>query len=993
MYMLALVALLVVAARFVVGGVRRKSRGRIIAGATMAIATLGAFALLGFWGEMLWFEEVGFLARFWTEAAATVAVAGLGAALAAGLVAAITLPARKTARHARYAGVALAAVLGAIWGASSWSLVLRWALRVTTDMTEPILGHDTGFYLFTLPLMDALLFLFSLVIVVSVGVAMWSAAGIRAGPQLRLVHKGEARETASNGVVPKRLMRGAWRNRPLNVTAGALALLLAGFAFVARYHLFYSDVGTVHGPGWTDVRVRLPIYTGLAFLLGAIGVLLIVPRSSRFLEAHAPRQFARSPIRALVLPVLAAATVWFVGLGILPVISQWLKVTPNELALERPYIANSIAFTRRGFGIDRVEERPFEASGHLTQQVVDGQKALLSEVRLWDPRALHQVLDQFQVFRLYYELAGIDVDRYVVDGRYRQMMVAPREIQPNNLPEGSQTFVNRHFQYTHGYGLAMAPVSDFTKDGLPELVVRDLPPVATHPSLAIERPEIYYGELTNDFVVVNSNAREFDYPSGNDNVYTHYQGKGGVELSSLLRRIAFGWKLGGTRLLFSSYPTDDSRIMFHRNVKERVERIAPFLTIDRDPYLVIADGRLKWIVDAYTTSAYFPYSESLSGVVLSRTGEPLETAPEDGDSPELMNVNYLRNSVKVVVDAYDGSVALYAFDEEDPVLRVWRRIYPHLIQPQAAMAPSLRAHVRYPEQLMSAQGRVYAKFHMTDADVFYNQEDLWVRAREERRTREGRAGVVEPYYVMWQPDGADRLHPNGAEPRRPAGSGVEFILMQPYTPKNRQVLNGWLAGMCDGAEYGRLLAYRFSKDKWILGPQQVDTKIDQSPELSAQLTLWDQHGKRVIRGNILAIPIDETILYVEPIYLQAEAAAYPELRTVVTMEGETMAYAPTFEEALARLVSAGVSLPTTETSASPAAPDGSAHGISSAALERARQAFDAYRKLTSEGRFEEAGAELRRLGEALERERNQANARPPPAPHSSTPSPEKETKP
>jgi uncharacterized membrane protein (UPF0182 family) len=925
MYSLTLVTLLGLAALVVVRSVRRGSRAGIAAGLAIAGAAAAAFAAFSFWGEMLWFEEVGYVGRFWTVVVAQVATTLIAAALAAALVALLTSPVSRIAGLARTGGVAAGAVVGGLWGVTSWSLVLRWAMGVSTGTHEPILGRDVGFYLFSLPLYDAVFSLLLAVTLVSTIVALWSTLvrGHRSS-ELRLLAPGEH-------VVVRRD-----RHRPLYVVAGAFAVVLACWCLLAPYHLLYSSVGTVHGPGWTDVHVRLPAYRVLAVVLATTGAVLLVPRLSRRLEARLRRRArTRTPIAVVVVPAIVAGGAALLGLGVLPAISQWLHVEPNELALERTYIANSIAFTRSGFGLDRIEERELEMKEQLTPELVETKKELLSEVRLWDPRALHEVLQQFQSIRLYYELTSVDIDRYTVDGRYRQMMISPREMQADNLPEGSRSFVNRHFQYTHGYGLTMAPVSDFTKDGLPQLVVRDLPPVSDFPSLAIERPEIYYGELTRDFVVVNTRAQEFDYPSGAENVYTRYEGRGGIALNGLFRRLVFGWKVGGTGLLFSSYPTDESRIMFHRDIHERVAKIAPFLDFDRDAYLVVVGGRLKWIVDAYTTSTYFPYSETLSEAMAGRGADPFGKAPEPASTP-LEGANYVRNSVKAVVDAYDGSVAFYVFEPNDPIIEVWQRIFPRMFRPASEMPEGLRAHVRYPQDMLNAQGLVYAKFHMTNPDVFYNQEDLWVQAREQRRT----LGIVEPYYVMWQAPGADH---------------AEFISMQPFTPKNRQVLIGWIAGMCDRDSYGRLLAYRFSKDKWVLGPQQVDTKIDQSPDLSSQLTLWDQHGKRVIRGNILAIPIGQTLLYVEPIYLQAESAAYPELRVVVAMHGDAMSYGPTLEEALAGLVS-----PAAGPRQRP--PQAAA---TSEAIERARRAFDEYRRLTSEGRFEEAGAQLRAIGEAL----------------------------
>ncbi len=928
MYGIALLLLVAAATLLVLRGVRKRSRLALGAGVAVGALTAAVFGLFSLWGEMLWFEEVGFVDRFWRALTATLALAVVAALASAALVATITFPARYAARRARRIGIALGAAVGAAWGAACWSVVLRWLLGPETGTRDPIFRRDVAFYLFSLPFYDALLVLLLLLGVLSAVVALQAsrrAADLQLEPGVPLLF-------------PRGRRRGS--TQPLHVAAGALALTIAAWCTIAPYHLLYSDVGTVHGAGWTDIHVRLPAYHVLAIVLALSAAVLLVPRARRTLEAQLRRRLPRgerrrAPFLVIAMPAAAGGAVALIGLAILPALSQWLKVRPNELALERPYIASSIAMTRRAFGLDRIEERELELEeGKLTPELLATKEQLLSEVRLWDPNALHQVLQQFQSIRLYYELTTVDIDRYEVDGKYRQVMVAPREMSTANLPEGSRTFVNRHFQYTHGYGLAMAPVSDFTKDGLPELIVRDLPPVSAFPSLEVKRPEIYYGELTNDFVVVSSRAEEFDYPSGAANVYTHYQGRGGVPLRGLLRRLVFGWKVGGTSLLFSDYPTENSRIMFHRNVQDRVAKIAPFLLLDHDPYLAVVDGRLKWILDAYTTSTYYPYSETLSQATAGRGVDEAEGWVGQEMSSPLEGVNYVRNSVKAVVDAYDGDVTLYVFEPKDPILRVWQRIFPHLFRPESDMPASLRAHVRYPEELLNAQGLVYAKFHMTDPEVFYNQEDLWVRAREKRS---GSLGLVDPYYVMWQAPSSER---------------AELILMQPFTPRNRQVLIGWIAGMCDHENYGRLLAYRFAKDRRILGPQQVDTKIDQSPELSAQLTLWDQHGKRVIRGNILAIPLGETLLYVEPIYLQAEAAAYPELRMVVTMHGDEMSYAPTFRDALAGLVGRGP-------------PTGTLPAPPPAALERAQRAFDDYRRLTSEGRFEEAGRALRALEDAL----------------------------
>jgi uncharacterized membrane protein (UPF0182 family) len=444
--------------------------------------------------------------------------------------------------------------------------------------------------------------------------------------------------------------------------------------------------------------------------------------------------------------------------------------------------------------------------------------------------------------------------------------------------------------------------------------------------------------------VANTKEKEFDYPSGDRNVYTHYEGHGGVQLSSLWRKFIFGWMLDGTRFLLSGYPTADSRVLFRRQVLDRVRRAAPFLIFERDPYVVLDSGRLFWIIDAYTASARFPYSEPFS------SQEMLGAARDRWDRPlahdvagQFRGANYVRNSVKVVVDAYHGDVSFYVFDAADPIIKVWQKIFPRLFRARDEMPAGLRAHVRYPSTLLLTQGLVYTKYHMTDPSVFYNQEDLWVRATEKYYQQ---VQPVEPYYVMWKLPGSD---------------DPQFVLILPFTPKNKQVLIGWMAAMCDGDNYGRLLAYKFPKEKRLLGPQQVETKIDQDRHLSGQLTLWDQRGSKVIRGNVLAIPIEDTLLYVEPIYLQAETAAYPELRLVAVMHGDNLSYAQTFDEALEGLFAPGAAKPVTRPTEAPAAAG------TRELINQAAQAFDSYLRLQAEKKFPEAAAELETLQDALER--------------------------
>jgi hypothetical protein len=732
----------------------------------------------------------------------------------------------------------------------------------------------------------------------------------------------------------------------LYVPAGFLLLVWSWSLYLARYQLMYSERGAVYGAGWTDVHVRVPAYWGLSALCLVMGILLLTPVTRTRIHEYLRRPWKGlldSGALATLTPLAAIASLAIVGLWIAPALSQWLKVQPSEITLERPYLEQEIAFTRLGFGLHRVENRQFPALEALSPDTVADNRALLSEVRLWDDRVLRDVYKQFQAIRLYYQFHHVDVDRYRIDGRSRLVMVSAREMAQWNLPQPNQTFVNTRFKYTHGNGITLTPVSQFTAEGLPNLLVRGIPPTSDHPELQVERPEIYYGMLTNSHVFANTREAEFNYPSGAENVYTHYAGTGGIELRTFWRKFLFGWKLDGTRFLLSTYPTAETRVKFRRQVLERVQALAPFLRLNPDPYIVLSDGKLYWLIEGYTTSRYLPYSKPYDPQEHIDYSDGDETRTlQNQAAPEFAGSNYVRNSVKITVDAYNGSVDFYTFEPDDPLIRVWGRIFPDLFKPAGTMPADLRAHVRYPHELLLVQGLVNARYHMEDPAVFYNQEDLWMRATEKYYEQ---IQPVQPYYIMWTPPDAD-------EP--------EFVAMLPFTPKGRQVLIGWMAGLSDGDNYGRLITYKFPKDKRILGPQQVDTKIDQHPALKAQLTLWDQRGSRVIRGNVLALPLGDTLLYVEPIFIEAGTAAYPELRVVALMHGDRLSYADTFERALAGLVGSrreDQSVATTGVVPSTVA-----------ALDLPREAndaFDQYLQLQSERRFAEAAFQLDRLQRAL----------------------------
>ncbi|MEW6752319.1 MAG: UPF0182 family protein [Candidatus Latescibacterota bacterium] len=935
MYNALVVVLFGSAAALLVMGVTRRQPGRIAAGVVVAVAAASFFGLLSFWSEMLWFEALGYGRRFWVSAAARVLLAAAAAVVSGLGVFLLTHRAARDCREIRYWPEGLGALTGGAWGQAQWDTVLRFWHGVPTPVHDPLFQRSVGFYLFELPLWEATS---SLLLMLATIALVANAAAVVMETRVRGLRENELVLYGGRAV----------RSRPLYPSAAAFLFVVAWGRYLERYQLMYDAGGVVTGPGWTDVHVRLPAYLLTVAAAVALGLTLTVAplrqRWVRFVQQRVRAAYS-TPLVAVGAAGAAFAAVWVLTLGVLPALFQWLYVEPNEITLERPYIAHNIEFTRRAFGLDQVEVRQFPATATLTSRMVADNRALFDNIRLWDWRALSAVYQQFQEIRLYYDFVDVDIDRYAFGGEYRQVMVSARELNLDNLPEQSQTFVNRHFKYTHGYGIALSDVSDFTPEGLPNLLVKNLPPRAAYPELDVTQPQIYFGELTHAYAVGNSSEAEFDYPQGEANAYIHYPGNGGVPLRNLWRKFVLGWRFDGTRFFMSSYPRPDSRLLFRRQIRERVSALAPFLTLDRDPYVVLVDGRLYWILDAYTTSAHYPYSQRFASRQVAQMGDAAERFDRYSTVlPELDRVNYLRNSVKVVVDAFDGTVGLYVFAPDDPVVQVWSAIYPGMFRRREEMPAGLLEHIRYPQDLLTVQGLVYAKYHMTDPAVFYNQEDLWVRAQENYY---GRVQTVEPYYVMWKSDGEREL---------------EFVLMMPFTPKERQVLIGWMAGMCDPENYGRLLVHRFPKEERVLGPQQVETKIDQDPYLSAQLSLWDQRGSRVLRGNVLAIPVENALLYVEPIYLSAETAAYPELRLVVVMHNDNLAYAETFDEALAGLFTGrqapAESVPATRPPASPSP--------LAALVREASQAFDGYLDAMAQRRFAESSAALQRLQKALE---------------------------
>jgi uncharacterized protein len=717
---------------------------------------------------------------------------------------------------------------------SNWDVALRFLHQVPFGERDPIFGRDISFYLFSLPAWIALKnWLLQLVFCCAVAAGAVYAA------------RGDV------GLQPPRWLSSA--------AAGHGSALLALFFLVKawswwleRFLLLYNDNGVVVGASYTDVHVMLPV---LWFLAG------LATASSVALFATVRRPSYRLPVAAALL-VFGCSLV--LGL-IYPALFQRFYVKPSELQLETPYLEHNIALTRQSYGLAQIAVKPFAAEQGLTFASLQNNRATIDNIRLWDVRPLMDTYAQLQEIRTYYKFFSIDIDRYALDSGYRQVMLSARELEPGMLPENAQTWVNLHLLFTHGNGVVMSPVTEKSTEGLPLLYLQDIPPVATG-GPAIQEPRLYFGQGTQDYVIVRGSVPEFDYPMGTNNVYTAYSGRDGIAIGSMARRSLFAWQFDDPNILLSSYITNESRILLHRNIQERIRMIAPFLSLDHDPWLVASSGRLFWMQDAYTTSQWFPYAP-----------------PGTGD-----RANYIRNAVKVVVDAYNGTVDFYVSDAADPVVRTWQRIFPAMFKPLEAMPQSLRQHIRYPEDLFLIQARLYRAYHMDAPEVFYNREDLWQFPRElgDIDGADAAGTLMAPYYTIM---------------RLPGDARAGFVLMLPMVPSQRENMIAWLAARCDPPGYGKLIVYTFPKDKLVYGPFQIEARIQQNTEISQQISLWNQMGSRVIRGHLVVVPIENSILYVSPLYLRAASGQLPELKRVIAAYGDRVVMEETLGEALAAL--------------------------------------------------------------------------------------------
>ncbi|MEM6613487.1 MAG: UPF0182 family protein [Cyanobacteria bacterium P01_C01_bin.72] len=732
---------------------------------------------------------------------------------------------------------------------SAWELFPQLLNATEFKRLDPIFQQDLGFYLFRLPLLDNLenwcLTLLVAALVLSI---------------LVYVFKGILR---FDWQWKNLILEENWRkliSKPIKVH---LSLLLAAIAldvaidfWLERYELLYSAQGVVWGADYTDTHARLFAFWVMIVASILLGVWLIAATWSNSLLR---------PLYGVAVYVLILVVVN----GTYPELQQRFVVEPNELARETPYIEHNIEFTRQAYNLDQIETQDYQLAPLANENatVLTENQETVDNIRLWDYRPLLSTYRQLQEIRFYYKFNDVDVDRYTFDGDYRQVMLAPREFDYSEVPASARTWVNQRLKYTHGYGLVMNPVNEVTADGLPVLLVKNIPPVSKV-ELKITEPAIYYGELTQDYIYTGMDTYEFDYPRGDENAFIKYDGLGGVPLNSWWRRLAYAYEQGSLKILISSYFTPNSRLHYHRQVRDRVSHVAPFLKYDNDPYLVVVNGRLKWIIDAYTTSDRYPYSEA---VAHEQKTELIKNK----------NINYVRNSVKVVVDAKDGTMDFYAVDEQDPILTTYRKSFPQLFKNAATIPPEIQTHFRYPQDLFEIQAKMYLSYHVTDPQVFYNREDDWRFATELYR---GQQQQVEPDYLIM---------------KLPDQSTEEFVLILPFTPINRDNMIAWMAARSDGENYGKLSLYEFPKQQLVYGPFQIEARIDQNPEIAEQITLWSQRGSQVIRGDILVIPIDGSILYVQPLYLSAEQGELPELTRVIVAYNKDIVMTPSLEQSLA----------------------------------------------------------------------------------------------
>ncbi len=888
----------------------------------LVVLLISARTIAWFFIELQWWKELGQLSTWVSMLAYRVAPV-----VAASLLSfAVLLMAHW--RALRFAGVRrvgsrlyykivipvllLVAILLSSSSVDTWSVVRYFGGRglpaEAVAWKDAVFGKSLAFYLFDLPVLNVLRgYLIGLTIVAAI--VYWiTARGWQLRDQLPQLQQ-------SQEVDPAILrLEGGLESKFLRGVGVVFLLALAARYFLGRYELLFAQHGFMVGVDYVNENVTLPLQW---LVIASCIVSAVFIWLGRWLWA------------ASLIAVIALHAV-------VPKIVEAAYVRPNEMALQQPYIERHIEATRSAYGLDR-RARELDFQAQLETRIDPARhEALFDNVRLWDWRAFHDTITQIQALRTYYVFNDSDVDRYIIDGKLRQVMLSPRELDIRQLPDAQASWVNSHIVYTHGYGVVMAEANRITPEGLPVLFVQDAPPTVKTDSLKLTRPEIYYGEVTHEPVFVATAQKEFNYPSGERNVYSRYEGEGGIPISSFPMRLAAAIAYGDINIILTSYFTDDSRMMIRRNVRRRLEALAGFITWDMDPYLVLTDqGRLVWTVDGYTTSRAHPYSQTLS---LQGIG----------------TVNYIRNSVKATIDAYSGETRLYVFDEADPLIKAYQNLFPNLLRPASEMPPDLRRHARYPMMMFLVQAEIYRVFHMRDPQAFYNKEDVWDVARN-LQGQQSSPQPVAPTYVVASVPGEEE---------------AEFLLILPFTPRNKDNLIGLMVARCDGEKLGELLFLQLSKQELFFGTMQIEARINQDQVISKDLSLWNQQGSQVLRGQMLVLPVENTLLYVEPIYIQASEARMPQLKKVVLAMGNRLIYEDTYEEALAALSRHGGYTPRGQQAREEAAAAEAAAPQEGRRpdrrLEAIRQHLLRYRQLSSEGRWAEAGRELERIQQLVE---------------------------
>jgi len=812
----------------------------------LILIILALSVLLGLYADWLWFDSLAYISVFKTILFSKIAL-GIGVFLLFFVFLLLNFMILKKRvdivnKKIYLTIIAVFSLFAGLVSTTYWFVVLKFLNFVNFGFVDPVFKNDIGFYIFALPFYKYALGIFLSLLIAMIVITTFAYL-------LKIKTKKVPKQDIKEPLGFQQPLQQIKIEIPqkgkthLAFLAGLILIIFAGFFYIKRYSALFSPRGAVFGAGFTDISVFLPLYTVLT-------VVTLVAALIAFVYIY------NQNTKLLVGSVALVLIVSFAG-NVVAGVVQSLYVQPNEFNLEESYIKQNIKHTLFAYGLTDVITRDFPINYDLDIEDINSNKVTIENVRLWDWRPLLTTYKQIQLFRTYYEFLDVDVDRYEVEGKLRQLMISPRELDQNQLDSKAKTWVNEKFVYTHGYGTVVSPVNMISKEGLPELFVKDIPPKTEYDILKITQPRIYFGEQSNDFVVVNTKTEEFDYPLGSENVFTSYEGDAGVQLSNILKRLIFSLKLGSINLFVSGSITADSKVLLNRDIVERSNILAPFLEYDSDPYIVIDDGKLFWIIDAYTTSNSFPYSENLGGL------------------------NYIRNSVKIVVDAYNGNVDFYIVDEEDPLIQNYAKIFPELFKDFEDFPDGLKAHIRYPEDLMRVQTQIYGTYHMKDPQVFYNREDVWRTPNEIYSNNEVE---LRPYYIIL---------------KLPDASKEGFFLITPLVPRGKENMIAWFVAHSDPEDYGKLEVFRLSKQELTYGPMQIEARIDQDTEISQLLTLWGQQGSEVIRGNLVIIPIEESFLYIEPIYLKASASgALPQLKRVIVAYENEVAMEETLEDAL-----------------------------------------------------------------------------------------------